>query len=298
MTRRTLIPTVLVVVTLTACADPVDPGPGDGGAGGTGTIGHGTQPSDLVLQVGYEGGFTPVEYQLTNFPFFSLYGDGTIVTPGPQIEIYPGPALASIQEQTVNEDGVQAILQAALDAGLGDAGDMTDMGSVMIADAPDTVFTIRTDETERTIRVYALSEMGPDRPQGMSQDEFDARQRLARLVRDLGDLQSWLPATALQGDQTTYEAPGARIYASTDRADGDRAQPPTQWPLDPPLGSLPATDETYGYGCEMVTGSAWTEQLLPVAEQANQSTPWRSGGQRFTVLFRQLLPDEVGTQGC
>lgn len=298
MTRRTLIPTMLVIVTLAACAEPADPGPGDGGTGGTGAIAHGTQPSDLVLQVGYEGGFTPVEYQLTNFPFFSLYGDGTILTPGPQIDIYPGPALASIQEQAVNEDGVQAILQAALDAGLGDAGDMTDMGSVMIADAPDTVFTIRTDDTDRTIRVYALSEMGPDRPQGMNQEEFDARQRLARLVRDLGDLPSWLPSAALQGDQTTYEAPGARVYASAYRDDGDLTQPVSRWPLDRPLRSLPATDETYGYGCEVVDGPDWTEQVLPLAEQANQLTPWRSQDRRFTVLFRQLLPDEVGAQDC
>ncbi len=298
MTRRTLIATALVIMVLTACADPAEPGAGNGGGRKAGAIGHDTQPSDLVLQVGYQGGFTPVEYQLTNFPFFSLYGDGTLITPGAQIEIYPGPALASIQQQTVNEDGVQAILEAALDAGLAEADDMTDMGSVMITDAAETVFTIRTEVVSRTIRVYALSEMGPDRPQGMNEGEFEARHRLARLVRDLGDLRSWLPAGALEDDQTPYEAPGVRVYAGEYGEDGDLPQPPTIWPLERALSSLGATESTYGYGCAVVTAAEWTEQLLPLAEQANQLSPWRSEGERYAVVFRQLLPDEVDTQDC
>ena len=297
MTRRTIVAIALVISALTACADPATPGSNDD-ASATGAIAHATGPSDLVLQVGYQGGYTPVDYQLTNMPFFSLYGDGTLITPGPQIEIYPAPALASIQQQTITEDGVQAILQAALDAGLGEAKDMTDMGSVGIADAPDTVFTIRTDALDRTIRVYALSELGPDRPQGMDRDEFEARQALSALVSDLNDLGSWLPAGSIDGEQTGYEAPAARVYVGEYRDAEDLPQPAIAWPLDAPLGSFGSADSSYGYGCTVVAGSDWTDSVMPLAEGANQLSPWRSEGTRYALVFRQLLPDEVDPAGC
>lgn len=300
MTRRTIVAITLVIVALAACADPADPGSDVvvGPSRSSGAIAHATGPSDLVLQVGYQGGYTPVEYQLTTMPFFSLYGDGTLITPGPQIEIYPGPALASIQQQTISEDGVQAILQAAIDAGLAEANDMTDLGSVGIADAADTVFTIRTDGSDRTIRVYALSELGPDRPPGMDREEFEARQQLSDLVTDLSDLPSWLPAGSLNDDQTTYEAPGARVYVGEYRGDGDLPQPAITWPLDAPLGSFGASDSTYGYGCMIVAGTEWADSVKPLAEGANQLSPWRSQGERYSIVFRQLLPDEVEAAGC
>ncbi len=301
MTRRTIVAITLVVAVLTACADASISGsnndPSDGPST-AGPIGHATGPTDLVLQVGYQGGYTPVEYQLTNLPFFSLYGDGTLVTPGPQIEIYPAPALASIQQQTITEEGVQAILQAALDAGSGEAHDMTDMGSVAIADAPDTVFTIRTDELDRTIRVYALSELGSERPQGMDRDEFEARQALADLVNDLTDLGSWLPADDFEGDQTPYEASAARVYVGDYPRGGELQQRSIAWPLEAPLGSFGTSDSTYGYGCTVVAGADWTDSVAPLAEGANQLSPWRSEGERYALVFRQLLPDEVDAAGC
>ena len=139
MTRTSIVAAAaLLALVGAACADTADTG-----AGSRST----TPPVDqdgttLVLRVATEGGFTPVDYQLTNMPAFSLYGDGTIVTTGPMIEIYPPPALPSLQSQTVDSAGVDAIVAAAFDAGLDSAGDLTDMGSVAIADAPDTVFTL------------------------------------------------------------------------------------------------------------------------------------------------------------
>ena len=296
MARRIIAVIAVLLIVLTACANSSTPASDDDGTDAR-FIGHATAPSDLVLQVGYRGGFTPVEYQLTNLPFFSLYGDGTLLTPGPQIEIYPGPALASIQQQTVTEDGVQAILHAALEAGLAEAKDMADLGSVGIADAADTVFTIRTDDVERTIRVYALAEFGPDRPAGMDRDEFDARQKLSDLAVDLTDLATWLPAGSLE-EPTVYEALGARVFVGEHREDEDLPQAVIPWPLEPPLGSLGSSDATYGYGCMIVTGPEWTDTLLPAAVGANQLSPWRSDGHRYTVILRQLLPDEIGTADC
>ncbi|HEY6567378.1 MAG TPA: hypothetical protein VI341_07655, partial [Actinomycetota bacterium] len=221
-----------------------------------------------------------------------------LISPGPQIEIYPAPALASVQQQTITEDGVQAILQAALDAGLDEANDMTDMGSVGIADAPDTVFTIRADDLDRTIRVYALSDLGPDRPQGMDRDEFEARQMLSELVTDLSDLGSWLPAGSIDGDQSAYEPSAARVYVGEYRESEDLPQPAITWPLAEPLGSFGSADSSYGYGCTVLAGPDWIDTVMPLAEEANQLSPWRSEGTRYSLVFRQLLPDEVAAAGC
>ena len=43
-----------------------------------------------------------------------------------------------------------------------------------------------------------------------------------------------------------------------------------------------------------ISGAEWTDRLGPAAQQANQLTPWISGGRRFHVVFRPLLPDESG----
>jgi len=40
-----------------------------------------------------------------------------------------------------------------------------------------------------------------------------------------------------------------------------------------------------------VSGEEWAA-LVPIAQHANQLTPWTSGGEEFSVLFRPLLPDE------
>ncbi len=112
MNPRQIAPLALLALAVTACADAPTAG---GGSASTG-VPHSTAHGDLLLRWGYEGGFTPPEFQLTNLPSFSLYGDGTIVRPGPQIEIYPAPALPAIETATIDEAGVQAIIDAALDA--------------------------------------------------------------------------------------------------------------------------------------------------------------------------------------
>jgi hypothetical protein len=291
--KRLLISALVLTSSLVpACADPTVPAASDPTA--TGGIDHATGGSDLIFRFGYEGGFTPVEYQLTNIPAFSLYGDGTIITPGPQIEIYPGPALPSIESRAITEDGIQMILQAAIDAGLTSVEDMTDMGSVTIADAPEAVFTLRAGGSDRTVRVYALSEMGDEKPFAMTKDEFDARRRLQGFVADLFAMDGLVPASAVREDPVPFEASGSRVYVGTYRGDGELPQPGAAWPLDTPLATFGTGGNSYGYACGTVRGEDWTNLLLPTATTANQLTPWLSGGERYGLQFRPLLPDETG----
>lgn len=269
-----------------ACADAST---GDGGSASPSIV-HGTASDDLVLRWGYEGGFTPPEFQLTNLPSFSLYGDGTIVRPGPQIEIYPGPAVPALEALRVDEEAMTAIIEAAFDAGLDTVGDLTDMGSVAIADAPDTVFTLRAGGVERTVRVYALGEL-EGQPPGMPDDEYQARLALLELLNDLGSLERWLPTDSV-GPSAVFEPTGTRAFVSRYRGQRDLEQPEIEWPLAPPLADI-GEDAGAGFRCAAVTGADWSEMLAPLAATANQLTPWTSEGRRYAIAFRPLLPDEM-----
>jgi hypothetical protein len=288
VTIRSIASLAVFVLLVAACADPA-PGSGDGSAAPG--ISHGRSADDLVLRWGYEGGFTPPEFQLTNLPAFSLYGDGTIVRPGPQIEIYPGPALPALESLHVDEAGVQAILDAAFDAGLDSVDDLTDMASMGIADAAETVFTLRAGGVDRTVRVYALGEMGGRLP-GMSDDEFEAREALLGLVEDLSSLESWLPQGSI-GDAAVDEPGGARAFVSPYSGQRDLPQEAIAWPLDMSLRGV-GEHAGSGFRCLTVTGEDWSALLAPAVRQANQLTPWTSDGRRYSVSFRPLLPDESG----
>jgi hypothetical protein len=270
---------------MTGCAEAPSQGP----AALPPAIGHPPGAGDLLLRWAYEGGFTPVDHHLTSLPEFSLYGDGRIVRPGPQIEVYPGPALPSLEVVSVDEAGVGLILDAAFRAGLDTMGDLSDMGTVGVADAPDTVFTVRAGGVDRQVRVYALSEAGGATP-GMPASEAAARERLLRFIDRLGSLERWLPEGSI-GPATPFEPEGARIYVTRYRGEPELPQPELAWPL---AAQLALGDAGGGPRCIVVTGPDWIDRLRPVAERATQLTPWTSGGRRYALAFRPLLPDESG----
>lgn len=281
---------LLPFLLLAACADaPIAPdGPG------AGSIDHGTAPGDLLVRVELVGGFVPVEWNLRNLPTFSLYGDGTLVVPGAQIAIYPGPALPAISRRTVDEAGLQAILHEVLDATADVPQHLGDMGSIGIADAATTVFTVRAGGVERRIEAYALADLG-ERPEGMPEDVYRARRRLADLVNRLGAPDGWVPQGSL-GPEGAFEADAARILVTRYREVEDLEQEPIRWPLDVDTASFGTAGSPEGYRCGTVSGDGW-DALRRAARRANELTPWTDGGRRFSIIVRPLLPDESGCPG-
>jgi hypothetical protein len=268
-----------------ACANASTSGNGGG-------ISYPTSASQVVLRIVQGGGFVAPQYTLTQTPLFSLFGDGLVLMPGAQIEIYPGPALPALSQERLSFDAIQQLLQAALDAGLNTDRSFTDLGSVGIADAPTTTFTLTVDGQTHTTEVYALGELS-SKPDGMSQDEYQARQDLLAFQKKATDL-SWLPQGAIS-DQGVYQPSGLRLFVSQYQADPSLTEPPANWPLSPGLATFgdPFQSGLNGTRCGTVVADAATT-LLPLAEQANQLTPWTSGGTRYGILFRPLLPDESG----
>jgi hypothetical protein len=273
-----------VLLTLAACAEtPVDPG-----AGG---IDHSTAADDVLVRLSYEGGFVPVEWTYTNFAFYSLLGDGTLIVPGAQIEIYPGPALPAVSSRRVSEAGIQAILEKALAVTRDIPADLNDLGFMNIADASTTVITVTAGGVDRTIRAYALSEL-TERPDGMPEREYRARLSLQELVAMLTGPTEWLPEGSL-GPEGAYEASAARVFVGKYRPVEDLQQDPTAWPLGAGLADFGDPIPPGGMRCGVVEGEEW-DTLRASAAAANQLTPWTDTGDRYSILFRPLLPDERG----
>lgn len=256
--------------------------------------------NDVVVRIEHTGGFVPLEFLVTRLPLVSLYGDGRILTEGPQIMIYPGPALPNLQMGTLNEEGIRMILKAAEEAGLleGDKHYPLDM----IADAATTVFTITAKGETHTVSVYALdATAGPDSigAPDMPAEELEAREKLAAFQAKMVDYMSWLPETAVAAPQTGY--PIERMQIVSQPADlyaiGDDSIEPgeAEWPLETPLAEMGEPFELLEQARCMVLEGNDLDTVLTALQDANQRTRWQSGGEEYSLHIRPILPDE---QGC
>jgi hypothetical protein len=282
-----LIAALLAMVLGSACAKATN-GSGDGSGNG---IQHPTGPNDLILRIEFVGGFVAPSATIAQIPTWSLLGDGSIITEGPQIEIYPSPALPNLLVTHVNEAGIQKILEAARDAGL--LGPPFEFSTnVGIADAPDTKFTVVAEGQRYETSVYGL---GIDPPAGIiTPEEHAARMALVDLQARLTDLGTWLPAGSV-GDEQAYAFPGIRVfampYSPPEDPQLDQAEAP--WTVSPALGDFAPVSALADAGCGVVSDAA-LQELMPALQRANQLTPWTSGGARYSVILRPLLPDESG----
>lgn len=261
-------------------------------------IDHPTGADQTVLHVETEGGFAPQLHLLTGLPLFVLDGAGCYVMQGPQIEIFPQPALPNLLETCLQEEGVQYILAAARDAGLleGDAHYPMDM----MADATTTVFTINADGRSIRVSAYALLEGSDEFITGKDADaQKAARAKLREFLTQIGDLQGWLPPNVVVSTEQPYDI--ARLQLVTLPSDAPSApqvtgppQPEQTWPLDDALSGFGAEYLSGGYRCGVIEGNDLAT-LLPDLERANQQTRWTSGDRSYILYLRPLL---AGEEGC
>jgi hypothetical protein len=100
-----------------------------------------------------------------------------------------------------------------------------------------------------------------------------------------------LPAGSL-GDEGTFHGEAARLFVS-EYEKVDLPQEPTAWPLEGSLSGFGEPSQPESYRCGTLSGEDWTA-VRGEAGRANELTPWTDGGDRFSILFRPLLPDESG----
>lgn len=284
MIRRSLIALLAVLaLVVTGCGDDAEDGTAVGaGSGADRPVGLDVDGDDVVLLVENVDGFLTREATFQMLPQTVVYGDGTVIEPGAQILIYPGPALPAVNRSAVDAATVEAIVAAAREAGL-DTHE-ADYGRPLIEDAGDTVVTVEIDGEVYVHRATALALDPEGTPsEGVDADQAAARQRLATFL----DEARQLVADGTSEDPVPYAADRFRLYVQS--AVGVPADPeidPSErdWGIDGV--ELAASD------CTPVEPPA-AEELADVLADADALTRFSSGGEEWIVIARPVLPHET-----
>ena len=241
------------------------------------------QSDALVLRVDSIGGFVPPTFTYSRLPTVSIYADGRMITQGPQVTIYPAPALPNLLVRTLRQEGIERLIDEARRAGV---GKRTDFGTPGVADATTTRFTLVDDGRTMTTEVYALGETR-DEDTGLTAAQRQARQRMRDLLQTLTDSPA---AGGPAGSDTRYE-PTAMAAIVSEWAAGDVGTPPAPraWRGPALPGQVVGPADV---SCVTATGDA-LQNVLADAASANVETPWTYGGKRWSLSFRPLLPDET-----
>jgi len=291
MTRiaRPLLPaTVALSLLLAACAA----GPG----GSTGPIAHPSGDA-LVLRIAYRGGLPGPATLLTDFPVFTLTGDGRVIVPGAQMELFPGPALPAVNARRLTEEGIQAILDEVARTAIFGASIEYRGAQNMVMDASDTVFTLHADGREVEIVVYGLGTIDPAAQNaGISAAEIAAHGALMRLSERLMNPDGWLPASAwAEASWHPFEPEALRLIVRNADADPPDGSGIGNAIIDWPDGSDPLTfgDPAEGGSlrCGVVSGQEATDWYGALS-LANQLTLFVKDDHRYQVMVRLMLPDE------
>lgn len=283
---RVLSPVIagILVLLATGCAQN-----GQSGTGDDAGLSDVASLSDdaVVLRVTHSGGYVGPQTVTTRMPIVSVYADGRVVTEGEIIAIYPGPALPNVLLRRVSLADVDKLVNRAVEAGVGGG---TDYGTPSVTDMPSTVFTVRTAAGVKTTEVYALNQGAGT--SGLTAGQRAARTKLEQLLAALTDLPATLGAAAV-GKEEPYVATAVAAVVTEWSVDRELAKeqreiawPGPALPGDPLGNGLKLT-------CVTATGDA-AAKVLDAARGANALTPWTSGGKRWTLTLRPLLPGETG----
>lgn len=179
-----------------------EPGPGtpDGGA------------LSAVIEFGYYGGFTTREVAFQMQPQLLVTSDGQVITPAPTPAIYPGPLLPADSIQTISQEGVDALVDAARAAGM--LADVTYEETENIADASTATLRLVVDGTTYTHEAYALGigGTGDDLSGELGGDTPTNRQAFVDFANLLGDVTAVVGADSL-GDLEHYRPAAFQLLA-------------------------------------------------------------------------------------
>jgi hypothetical protein len=305
----------VAVLGLAACGGTVDAGSGSTDGETDGLV-RDVDADGPLLQVHAAGGFVMPGYDFASVPALTVYEDGRAITHGPQIMIFPGPVLPNLLVSELTADDVDAIVEAAREAGL--LGDAPDYGQPPVADAPTTTLTITVDGETFVHAVDALGiadgtdpgalvgedegivgaeegedgaaegrdELGQPQEIGLTPDQVEARSTLNAFLAQVNEI---VPT----GDGEPYDITAFAVAGRP--ADGGEPADPAFAPqvVPWPLTSLALADLD---GCEVVDGDD-AATLLETLTEANQLTQFDQDGTTYEVWFRPLLPHETECPG-
>lgn len=254
---------------------------------------HPTDADQLIAGIAVITRDDTPEQRLLAYPVASLYGDGRLIRLGPQMAIYPGPALPNLIVTQLDPAGVDAILLAAGTAGV--VGADQEMRFPIVENPPITVFVVFSDGVRHQTIVEALGMEQPNDGR-LSPAARAQRDAMKALVALLTEPRASL-ATSVVGDDTPYEPTAMRLLVSPidPNAEPSPLPPATRdWPLATGLAELgQVVTDAPNIRCAMVDGADFAA-LYPLAKESNELTRWAGGGADYTVRFRPLLPGESG----
>jgi len=243
---------------------------------------HPIGADDVVIEYAEVGGFVPREFAFRQTPNVLISGNGRVFTPGAQIEIYPGPLLPAVQVQPITEEGIQAILAAADEAGL--FQQVVYEQPTDIADASTARVTINVNGETFVHEAYAL---GLAFPGEGSEEVTPERQALAGFVAQLNDLAGLVGAIQL-GEQTIFDPAEygiAAIVVDDLSVYGTDGIEPTlvEWPTDASVRLADAAT------C-IVVPAAEVGELLATADQL---TFFTDADVTYQLLAKPILPGTI-----
>ena len=291
---------LLVAVTALACTGASSPtaapaSPASGGPSAApfspsipvGAIAHPTGAKDIVLRFDEGGGFVPVEFNLAHLPYFTLYGDGTVVFAQTSTQLEPGADGVfggyPLRTSKLTEAQVQDLLEFAItDGGLGRA--RAEYQNPLVADAPTAVFELNADGGSKTVSVVALGMEGEPGP------DAAIKASLAELGNRLKDFDRGGSLSSDAYQPTAYRA----VLLDTGGAVGG---PVRDWPwadLTVDDFAFPADPNELQQGTRVMTPEEIEAVGVAQPENGVQSGLAVKGtdGKPYTLVIRPLLPEE------
>lgn len=241
----------------------------------------GANDGDPLIQIGSEGGFVPVEYNLSRGPTFTVTYGGMFVFPGVTTAEFPGRLIPAVFEAQLDESQMSEIRGILNDMGISEITDGQDNSVVNVADASTEVIRYWDTDGVHRYSVYAL---------GITdQPKSDATAAFAELFDYLHEL-----AGSVTG--TVYEPDYVRVVAGVYRGGFDpEFEDRRDWPLE---GENPDEWDVFTtIGEETWTCKVFDASVLSIFEDARQTTVWahptESGdAENFQLLVRPLHPGE------
>jgi hypothetical protein len=310
LSRRTLLVSMVAAPALAAvvaaCGDPTaepagssptapgvsvpstDPPASDGATDPPATdapiIDHPTGADDVVIRLGYEGGFVPMGTAFVNLPTLLVSGDGKVYTQGAMTMEYPGRLLAPMVVRTITPAAIQKLLAAADEAGLFATPTPDYSAEMNVADAPNTVVVINAGGSSYTHSAYALG-FGIDAQGNSVPEASPARAALHGYALLLGDLSVAVGAAEL-GPESIVEPSEYRLQAmatpEADLAGIDPAPTIVEWPASTGVDLATAAE------CARLSATA----AGSVFADANSNTFFRQGESLFRISVAGVLPGD------
>ena len=248
-------------------------------------------PAGFVIHASWTQALPP-RSMFGSLPVLVVTTDGRVLTPGPMLEIYPGPLVAPFVERPISPKGVAALLQAAKDAGiLGPGSDFT--GGAMPLGAAAARLQIVVDGVTHDLIGDANAAVPCPATEACPEAVPGTPAAFARFWYRLVDMAGWLEPE-LGAEQPHVPASYAVIVGPPPEPWPGAA--PIVWPVaDPPLGAFgaPVRGEP-GTRCGIAAGDLAAALRRHFAE-ATQLTPFvatASASSTHGLTVRALLPGD------